>query len=690
MLNSGIRESQGISLFSVIMVFLFLFLLIPGFLAFDLLGKFLRIEETRITQEFFQEVKSSYAVAKQEMQENELKFSRLLQLVSQDLNPEKFGETVRFLASEPNVLGASIISTEGAILEEAGVPTPEIFKVEARSSRQPVFFNEEGQGLRVQTKWGDFFLALNFDREKERREFMEAWRRRIENQHGLGLLILSRENPQNEFQARNLVGDPGGIASAVNALPNLSTRIGKSPDPFTLSVGGSLWGFIPDPFTDSMAFVVFRRADIVRAKFGQFKRRIFLEIGTGTLIMVFLLFLFSSLFRAPLKTLTDACARIAEGDYSISVLPSPILELNVLGRTLARMANRVGSRIDGANRELMEQHRQLTALFESISDAVYFLEPELRVTFANPVALKHFAMDSLPAKGFPIGDIRGGIIRKMGEKDRGVTGVFHDEREKAFFQIVAARVTDHLGTTRGFVVVERDVTLEREIDRMKTELISNVSHELRTPLTSIQAYTEMLLDGEAASPEQGKEYLRIVYEETGRLTRLVNDILDLSRIESGRQVLRKTVVNPARLAAHCAEIMEKWAVKKKQTLVFEEDCNVERFEADRDLLEQATLNLLSNAVKYTPEGGKIILRCLRKDGEIIFEVADTGIGMSEVERSKLFSKFFRAENDTVREAGGTGLGLVLVQEIAKLHSGRVEVRSQPGAGSSFSLVFPLP
>ncbi|MBI3038081.1 hypothetical protein HYY75_03370 [bacterium] len=223
------------------------------------------------------------------------------------------------------------------------------------------------------------------------------------------------------------------------------------------------------------------------------------------------------------------------------------------------------------------------------------------------------------------------------------------------------------GENSGFIAVCRDITAEKEIDRMKNEFVSQVSHELRTPLTSIQAYTEMLLDEEVSNVEKQKDYLKIIYGESERLTRLINELLDIARIESGKRLMKLISFDLKVITRSVVQVLSTQAAQKNISITFPEPENPVVFNGDEDLIKQVGLNLLSNAIKYTPSGGKVeIMISSIPQNKIAWKFQDTGIGLTSQEKERIFTKFFRADSDFVRAAGGTGLGLTLVRHIVEL------------------------
>jgi two-component system, OmpR family, phosphate regulon sensor histidine kinase PhoR len=235
------------------------------------------------------------------------------------------------------------------------------------------------------------------------------------------------------------------------------------------------------------------------------------------------------------------------------------------------------------------------------------------------------------------------------------------------------------------VCVLHDMTREKEIAQMKNDFVSHVSHELRTPLASIKAYVEMLVDGEAHDEKVRREFYEIIQSEANRLGRLIDNILSISRIESG---LVKVNKQPQSLSVILKEALEVIAPQAKtKTITIEERVPPAFYQtsADKDMLYQAVLNLLSNSVKYTPEGGRLTVETHVDEANkrVIARIHDTGVGIPEKDLPFVFDKFYRVENNS-RMAKGTGLGLSLVKHIIEnVHGGKVFVKSEVGKGSTF-------
>ncbi len=241
---------------------------------------------------------------------------------------------------------------------------------------------------------------------------------------------------------------------------------------------------------------------------------------------------------------------------------------------------------------------------------------------------------------------------------------------------------------RGAVAIFNDITVQKAIQRRNAEFVSSVSHEMKTPLSGIKAYVELLVDGDAETPEEREECLEVINGQTERLQRLIDNILNLARIESGVVDVRKDRHSLNEILEEVHGIMAPQAEQKDIDFQLELSPMYLGVIADRDLLMQAAINLASNAIKYTPVGGRVVLRSRLAAQEVCFEVEDTGVGLSEEDCRRVFDKFYRVKKDQ-EMAAGTGLGLPLAKYIIEdVHGGRLEVRSALNVGSTFSAILP--
>ncbi|MCQ5365681.1 ATP-binding protein [Anoxybacillus salavatliensis] len=263
--------------------------------------------------------------------------------------------------------------------------------------------------------------------------------------------------------------------------------------------------------------------------------------------------------------------------------------------------------------------------------------------------------------------------------------VYHLPQKRKVIQVYAKPLYRN-GERQGTVFVHRDITKEFEVDQMKSEFVSTVSHELRTPLSSVLGFTELMLTKEL-KPERQKKYLTTIYQEAKRLTALINDFLDVQRMESGKQTYDKKYEDLVSIIENVID------TQKVNTTIHQFHVRKETDKTtvlgDRDKLAQVFTNLISNAIKYSPEGGNITVRIYERGNRLCVDVQDEGLGIPEEAIPNLFTKFYRVDNSDRRRIGGTGLGLAIVKEIVKAHEGEVTVTSELKKGSTFTVSLPL-
>jgi signal transduction histidine kinase len=241
----------------------------------------------------------------------------------------------------------------------------------------------------------------------------------------------------------------------------------------------------------------------------------------------------------------------------------------------------------------------------------------------------------------------------------------------------------------GMYLLWRDVRRELALADMKSHFAANVSHELKTPLTAIRMFAEALAMGVQRQPEAQQEYLRTIISESERLSRLLNNVLDFSKIEQGTRIYRFEPLTLEDVIRAAAKAMAFSMGQKGFNLQIEADKGLPQVLADKDALEQAVLNLLDNAIKYSGKNRELRLRLTRREKTICIDVIDFGIGIADENKTRIFGKFFRVPGSENQKIPGTGLGLAIVSHIAEAHGGRVEVLSRPGEGSTFSMILPL-
>jgi signal transduction histidine kinase len=284
---------------------------------------------------------------------------------------------------------------------------------------------------------------------------------------------------------------------------------------------------------------------------------------------------------------------------------------------------------------------------------------------------------------------RAAMERLRSDPDEPTFDEFEDALTGRVFQGFTSPVLDDGRRMLGRVWTLRDVTQERELDRLKDDFVATVSHELRTPLTSMMGFLEMLREGEAGPlTDEQKRFLAIVYRSSERLQRLVGDLLFVARLDASGLQLQFAPVAVDDIVRDCVESASALARSRELELRAELD-SVPPVHADRERLGQLVSNLVSNAIKFTPAGGEVVVRTFTRDSYAVIEVEDTGVGIPEQEQERLFQRFFRSSTASEHAIPGTGLGLVISKAIAEAHGGGIVVRSAPGEGTCFRVRLPL-
>jgi two-component system phosphate regulon sensor histidine kinase PhoR len=336
---------------------------------------------------------------------------------------------------------------------------------------------------------------------------------------------------------------------------------------------------------------------------------------------------------------------------------------------------------------------EIQAILASMSEGVVATDITGRISLINPAATELFNLNSgegvgeFPYRVFPdseLGDIFHQVYVKGYPLEREIVWPGVLERE---LKLHLAPIRDDVNEEiRGVVAVIGDITKLRQLETMRKDFVANVSHELKTPLTSIKGFIETLLDGAVNQKETARKFLTIIYQETERLNNIIHDLLDLSKLESGKTELRKKPINLNQLLEEIILSVDN-RLREKQ-LELKRDIQATIISGDEDLLREVIINLLDNAIKYTPECGSIQIGSHETSEGIVFYIKDNGFGVPKESLSRIFERFYRVDKGRSRAMGGTGLGLSIVKHIIERHGGKVSVVSELGKGSQFSFLIP--
>jgi len=370
-----------------------------------------------------------------------------------------------------------------------------------------------------------------------------------------------------------------------------------------------------------------------------------------------------------------------------------------------RLINQQAQELGQMFRSQQEQATERQAILTSIADGVVVNDIAGEIIMVNPAAERILGLSGEQLVGQGFGELFS-VFDPQGEEEAiaameallntpvpevAKTFKMNLETDGRVIHALLSPVLGERGDFLGVVTVFRDVTKEVEADRAKSEFVSTVSHELRTPMTAIKGYTDLLYAGAAgAINSEQKRFLSTIKSNTDRLTALINDLLDISRMETGRVRFEPRPVQIGEVIADVVNVLAPQSETKHQSLTYEVVGGLPDVMGDRDRLTQVLTNLLGNAIHYTPEGGEIELRAYLVERAVRVDVRDTGIGIAPDDMGRIFERFYRADHPLVQETRGTGLGLSIVRMFVEMHGGRIWVESDPGRGSTFTFILPLP
>ena len=412
-------------------------------------------------------------------------------------------------------------------------------------------------------------------------------------------------------------------------------------------------------------------------------------LGLGLAVLI------SREITRPIEEMRKQTLRIASGDFSGQV---KVMGNDELGQ-LAGAVNNLSVRVEESQESSDAERRRLDSVLSHMSDGVLATDRRGNLTIVNNTALQFLNIaDEEQVLGKSILDVlkirRQFSIRHLVDEDQDQV-ILDDLNEDLILSAYFSPIKRESGFVSGLVCVLHDVTSQQKEERERKEFVSNVSHELRTPLTSVKSYVEALSDGAINDPELAPRFLGVVSDETERMIRMINDLLSLSRMDSGTAKLNLEYVNINELFNYILNrfdmIIKNEAAdpsQKKYTIVryfTKKDLWVE---IDTDKFTQVVDNIMNNAVKYSPDGGVITARLLETHNHVILSISDQGLGIPRKDLGHIFDRFFRVDKARSRKQGGTGLGLAISKEVVNLLGGQIWVDSVEGKGSTFYISLP--
>jgi two-component system phosphate regulon sensor histidine kinase PhoR len=415
-----------------------------------------------------------------------------------------------------------------------------------------------------------------------------------------------------------------------------------------------------------------------------FRRIIFATAGVTALLVLLVAFGITYQTILPLRSLTQAVTNLESGKY-VETLPGK--RLDEIGR-LTNAFNRMAAQISQQIEELSAERGKLSAVVSTISDAILIVNGEGRVELINPAAETILNVNASESTGKSLAEVvRNHIIVDLWQKAQSTGEQQFTALEtptRLVLQAIASPMEDETGS-RALLILQ-DYTRMKRLETVRRDFVSNVSHELRTPLASLKALTETVQETALDDPPAAKRFLAQMSVEIDNMTQLVQELLDLSKIESGRVPLERTYISPWEMIQPAAERMRIQAERSGLSLTVDCPEDLPRVLVDRGRMEQVLVNLIHNAIKFTPPGGSIQVRAWAQDKDVVLAIADTGTGIADEDLQRIFERFYKA--DRARSGGGTGLGLSIARHLVESHGGRIWAESEVGKGSTFFIAIP--
>ncbi len=394
----------------------------------------------------------------------------------------------------------------------------------------------------------------------------------------------------------------------------------------------------------------------------------------------------------PVERLTVGAERFAAGDLAARMAAPEALETERLAAALNTMAGELDRRLN----EAIRQRNAQAAILASMVEGVVAVDEEGRIAGLNPAAARSLGLVPEQAYGrmFPEAIRHSALailltLTRTGSEPTEDEVQVSGEGEERILHVHGNPIRNAQGRPVGAVLVLHDITALRRMENLRRDFVANVSHEFKTPLTAIAAAAETLMEDDLTPSIEGQRFAGAIRRQAERLNRLVQDVLDLSRIE--HEAERGRVSLSAQDLAPILELVRQAqdaAARARAVQVDVQGSEDLRIAGDSALLELAVGNLLDNAIKFSPDGGRVTLRAERRGAEVVIEVADQGPGIAAEHLPRLFERFYRVDRGRDRRTGGTGLGLAIVKHVVLAHGGRVSVDSAPGRGSVFRMHLP--
>lgn len=387
----------------------------------------------------------------------------------------------------------------------------------------------------------------------------------------------------------------------------------------------------------------------------------------------------ASFTSRPVEQLTRAAEQMSAGNLQIPPVNSTVDEVGQLIQAFNHMALKIRQQVN----DLQEERGKLAAVLDHMNDGILIVDAEGSIRLLNPAAGTMFGLNLQDAAGRSLPEAlrihQPHDLWQQSQKTREIQQTSFEYRKQLVLNASAIPLGQSLpGHT---LLLFQDVTRQNQVEAMRRDFISNVSHELRTPLAALKALTETLRDGALDDPPAAQRFLDRMETEVDAISLMVMELLELSRIESGRVPLNLQPARPEAILQAAYERLSLQAERAELQLVLVCPPDLPAVQADSARIQQVLVNLLHNAIKFTPSGGSVTMSAVDQGSQVVFQVRDTGIGIASKDIPRIFERFYKT--DRARSGGGTGLGLAIARHMVEAHGGKIWVESQPDQGSTF-------
>lgn len=396
----------------------------------------------------------------------------------------------------------------------------------------------------------------------------------------------------------------------------------------------------------------------------------------------------SRTITGPIKEVTSKAQKLAKGDFDHYI---PVRSDDEVGK-LTEMFNYLTVKLKSTLQEMNNEKEKMETILNYMTDGVVAVDINGSILHANPAAFKLFNISQQDVEGKDFDSIAETLGLNFKHKDLFTNGEEKNDlieigNSSIRYSVVPFR--NESAEIAGAIIVLQDVTEQENLDRMRKEFVANVSHELRTPLTTIKSYTETLLNGAIEDRETTLRFLEVIDSESDRMTRLVKDLLMLSKLDYDKSQLNMKEINLTKIVSDCVYKMEMQAKQKNQTISLNIMDDIPITIGDKDRIEQVIINVINNSIKYTQENGRIDVSMWKNDEYVYIKIEDNGIGVPKKDIKRIFERFYRVDKARSRMLGGTGLGLSIAKEIIEAHKGNITLDSIYGEGTWVTIALPV-